>query len=124
MSPALLSGGCMVRTFSALLGVVTVSVAVAAEPAAWPQFRGPAGTGVAPDDQKPPTEIGPDTNVKWKVPVPGGPSSPVGGGDKLFLTAFEDGKLLTIAYRRADGKELWRKVAPAAKIEPYLKVEG
>jgi hypothetical protein len=80
------------------------SAAFAAEPLAWPQFRGPNGSGVA-DDQKPPVQVGPEKNVKWKVAVPSGLSSPIVAGDKLVLTAFEDGKLLTIAYDRASGKE-------------------
>ncbi|HQR07641.1 MAG TPA: hypothetical protein PLN21_12510 [Gemmatales bacterium] len=70
----------------------------------WPQFRGPNGSGVA-DQEKPPIEIGPEKNVKWKVAVPGGLSSPIVVGDKLVLTAFENGKLYTIAYQRLDGKE-------------------
>ena len=42
----------------------------------------------------------------------------------LVLTAFENGKLYTIAYNRADGKEVWRAHAPAKQIEGYHKVEG
>ena len=41
------------------------------------QFRGPAGSGVAFEGARPPTRIGPDTNVKWKVAIPPGISSPV-----------------------------------------------
>src|SRR5207247_1930862 len=37
---------------------------------------------------------------------------------------FDGGKLYTIAYDRADGKEAWRAEAPAAKIEPYHKSES
>jgi outer membrane protein assembly factor BamB len=92
-------------------------------PLAWPQFRGPNGSGVA-DGQKPPVEFGPDKNVKWKVPAPGGLSSPIVAGDKLVITAFDGGKLYTVAYNRADGTEAWRREAPAKQIEPYLKVEG
>jgi outer membrane protein assembly factor BamB len=76
------------------------------------------------DDQKPPVRVGPETNVKWKVPVPSGLSSPIIVGDLLVLTAFENGKLYTIAYHRADGKEVWRREAPARQIERYLKSEG
>ncbi|OWK47174.1 hypothetical protein FRUB_00873 [Fimbriiglobus ruber] len=76
------------------------------------------------DAEKIPVRIGPRDNVAWKVPVPSGFSSPVVVGDKLFLTAFEDKKLFTIAYARADGKELWRKQAPAEKIEAFHKTEG
>jgi outer membrane protein assembly factor BamB len=92
-------------------------------PLAWPQFRGPNGSGIA-EEQKPPVEFGPDKNVKWKVPVPGGLSSPIVAGDKLVLTAFEDGKLYTIAYNRADGKEAWRALAPAKQLEKYYAAEG
>ena len=90
---------------------------------AWPQFRGPNGSGVA-DNQKPPVDLGPDKNVKWKVPVPSGLSSPIVAGDKLVITAFDDGKLYTIAYDRADGKEAWRTEALAKQIEAYYKPEG
>jgi outer membrane protein assembly factor BamB len=69
-------------------------------------------------------EFGPDKNVKWKVPVPSGLSSPIVAGDKLVITAFDDGKLYTIAYDRADGKEAWRTEALAKQIEAYYKPEG
>lgn len=112
------------RTLLALLVVGLAPAWVAAESPAWPQFRGPAGSGVAAEGARPPTRIGPDTNVKWKASVPPGASSPVIAGDQLYLTGFEDGKLLTLAYRLADGAELWRKTAPAAKVEPFAKDEG
>src|SRR5437867_10634443 len=89
----------------------------------WPRFRGPNGSGVA-DGQKPPVEFGPDKNVKWKIPAPSGLSSPIVAGDKLVLTAFDGGKLYTVAYHRADGKEAWRREASAKKIEPFMKSEG
>jgi outer membrane protein assembly factor BamB len=111
-----------------LIAFVTVGILAAMgfaadRPLAWPQFRGPGGSGVA-DDQKPPIEFGPDKNLKWKVPAPSGLSSPVVAGDKLLITAFDGGKLFTIAYRRVDGAEAWRREAPAKQIEPYHKTEG
>ena len=99
------------------------AVGLGADQLAWPQFRGPGGSGVA-DGQKPPVELGPDKNVKWKVPVPSGLSSPIVASDKLVITAFDGGKLYTIAYNRADGKEAWRAEAPAKQIEAYYKTEG
>jgi outer membrane protein assembly factor BamB len=89
----------------------------------WPQFRGPNGSGVA-EGQKPPVELGPERNVKWKVPAPSGLSSPVIAGDRLVITAFDEGKLYTVAYNRADGKEVWRVEAPAKQIEQFLKGES
>src|SRR5262245_16796404 len=93
----------------ALIEVSTAfNVAVAADRSLpWPRFRGPNGSGVA-DDQRPPVEFGPDKNLKWKSPAPSGLSSPILAGDKLVITAFDLGKLYTIAYDRADGKEAWR----------------
>ncbi|HJT33275.1 MAG TPA: PQQ-binding-like beta-propeller repeat protein [Pirellulales bacterium] len=113
------------RILIALSWVVTfAAVGVAADDSlVWPRFRGPNGSGVA-EGEKPPVEFGPDKNVKWKVPVPPGISSPIVAGELLVITAFDDGKLYTIAYRRADGSEAWRAEAPAEKIEAYHKVEG
>jgi outer membrane protein assembly factor BamB len=103
------------------------SVAAAASAQAlagpWPQFRGPGGSGVA-EEQRPPVEFGPAKNVKWKVPAPKGWSSPIVAGDKLVITAFDGGKLFTIAYDRASGKEVWRSEAPAEQIERYHKTES
>jgi outer membrane protein assembly factor BamB len=100
------------------------SIALAAEPSlAWPRFRGPNGSGVA-DGQAPPIRLGPETNVKWKVNVPEGLSSPIIAGANVVITAFENGRLYTIAYRRSDGKEVWRREAPASQIEKYYQGEG
>jgi outer membrane protein assembly factor BamB len=107
----------------AVIALSANAARAADDPLAWPRFRGPNGSGVA-EAQKPPVEVGPDKNVHWKVPVPSGLSSPIVAGENLVLTAFEGGKLYTVAYRRADGKEAWRAEAPAKKIEPFLKTEG
>jgi outer membrane protein assembly factor BamB len=105
------------------LGLVAACAHAAEGPLAWPQFRGPGGSGIA-DSQTPPVEFGPDKNVKWKVPAPSGLSSPIIAGDKLVITAFDGGKLYTVAYNRADGTEAWRAEAPLKQLEPYYKAEG
>jgi outer membrane protein assembly factor BamB len=107
----------------ATAGMVAAAALGADQPLPWPQFRGPGGSGLA-EGQKPPVEFGPGKNVRWKVAVPGGLSSPIIAGENLVLTAFEDGKLYTIAYRRADGREAWRREAPAKAIERFHKSEG
>jgi outer membrane protein assembly factor BamB len=85
-----------------------------AAPINWPQFHGPNSSGVAEND-KPPIEFGPDTNLLWKVEVPAGLSSPCVWGDRIFLTAAEEGKLLAFAVNRIDGKLLWRQAVAADK---------
>ena len=105
------------------LGAFTAIGHCSEQPLDWPQFRGPNGSGVA-EDQKPPLEFGPEKNLKWKVPVPGGLSSPIVAGDNLVMTAFDSGKLYTIAYDRTDGREVWRTEAPAKRLEAFHKTEG
>jgi outer membrane protein assembly factor BamB len=111
-----------------LLALTTAGMFVAAALGAdqalcWSRFRGPSGSGLA-EGQKPPVEFGPEKNVRWKVAVPSGLSSPIIAGENLVFTAFENGKLYTIAYRRADGSEAWRRQAPAKEIEAFHKSEG
>jgi outer membrane protein assembly factor BamB len=114
----------MKRSIALLVATMLTAVTHGADnPLAWPRFRGPDGSGVA-DDQQPPIEIGPEKNLKWKVAVPSGLSSPIIAGDKIVLTAFDAEKLFTIAYNRADGSEAWRAQAPARELEPFHKIEG
>ena len=74
----------------------------------WPQFRGPNSAGRA-DAAKLPEDIGPESHVKWKVPLPPGHSSPAITEDRIFLTGVRDGKLLTMGLDRASGKFLWSR---------------
>ncbi len=106
-----------------VLGVVATLGQGAEPPLVWPRFRGPNGSGVA-DAQKPPIHFDAHKNVKWKVPVPGGMSSPIVAGNNMVLTALDSGKLFTIAYDRATGKEVWRAQAPVKTLESYHKTEG
>lgn len=96
----------------------TLSAAVA-----WPQFRGPNCSGVSESD-KPPASFGPTTNLLWKTAVPPGWSSPCVWNDRVFLTAFDNGKLLTLGFRRSDGKKLWQQAAPAEQIEEINPVSS
>jgi outer membrane protein assembly factor BamB len=91
----------------------TVAATLAATPQ-WPQFHGPNSSGIAEGD-KPPLEFGPETNLLWKTEIPNGLSSPCLWGDRIFLTAAEDGKLVTLAVNRRDGKILWRQGVAADK---------
>ncbi len=52
----------------------------------WSNWRGPLGSGAAPES-RPPTEWSEDRNLRWKVELPGaGSSTPVVFGDRLFVT--------------------------------------
>src|SRR3954466_11282573 len=106
-------------TFAMCL-ILAASSRAAGPTLAWPQFRGPNGSGIA-EHEKPPVEFGPEKNLKWSIACPSGQSSPIVVGDKLVLTAFDDGQLSTIAINRHNGKEAWDVEAPAQKIESFYK---
>jgi outer membrane protein assembly factor BamB len=90
----------------------------------WPQFRGPNGAGVA-EGFKLPAEFGANKNVTWKTPVPFARSSPVVTADRVFLTATEGDKLVTIALDRKTGKMLWRRdVVRARQMLMYKANDG
>src|SRR5688572_20048611 len=68
-----------------LLALAPIAGALANPIANWGQWRGPLGTGNAPQ-ANPPTEWSEDKNIKWKVKVPGsGTSTPIVWGDNIFL---------------------------------------
>lgn len=88
----------------------------------WPAFRGPLGTGQAGDAGALPVEIGPDRPTVWTANLPPGHSSPVLLGDRVYITAVDAGKLVTIALDRATGNELWRKEAPHQTLEEIHEI--
>jgi outer membrane protein assembly factor BamB len=113
-----------------LLAAASIAAAALAQ---WPQFRGPAGSGVSPA-AKLPVEIAPRTNAAWRTEVPAAHSSPIIYGDRIFLTGAahgkrtqlapgrvidEGGKLYTICLDRRTGKMLWQREAPRPRIERY-----
>jgi len=89
----------------------------------WPRFRGPNGSGVQETGGLP-AQLGATRNVAWKTALPSGYSSPVVSGDRVFLTAFEGEKLLTIALDRASGEERWRRESPRVRTEKLDRRNG
>ena len=110
----------------------------------WGNWRGPLGTGVAPDAD-PPIEWSEEKNVAWKTEIPGlGHSTPAVWGDRIYLTAavpvgdaLKEPKysgrpgahnnlpithkqdFVVIAVDRKDGKILWKKT-----VKTVLPHEG
>jgi len=93
-----------------------MAVSAPTSAADWPRFRGPNGTGVSETSGLPLT-FGARRNIEWKTNVPPGLSSPVVSGNRVFLTAVEDEKLLTLCFDRETGEELWRRECPRPRIE-------
>jgi len=98
----------------------------------WPQWRGPLGTGAAPDGN-PPVEWSEQKNIRWKTRLSGtGYATPVIWGNDIFVSAAippEGGapagrsrgrsdaasgkpvKYVVMAVDRTSGKVRWERVA-------------
>jgi outer membrane protein assembly factor BamB len=79
----------------------------------WPRWRGPTGQGLAVGSGYPDTWSD-KQNVLWRSPVPGrGHSSPIVWADRVYVTtAYSDGRVSIIAFRRSDGRQLWETFGP------------
>ena len=81
------------RLSLSMLAAMTLAVPVATRPSPdaqrfWPEWRGPLGTGEAPQ-ATPPREWSTTRNVAWNVQVPGiGKSSPIVWGDLVIVTSW------------------------------------
>ncbi len=80
---------------AAVLSIVLLTTPLGAQND-WPQFRGPAGDGIAPEPV--PVTWAEGKNVKWKTPIHGkGWSSPIVLGNRVWVTtATPDGRALSV----------------------------
>jgi outer membrane protein assembly factor BamB len=92
----------------------------------WNQYRGQNGSGLAKDCQ-PPVRIS-EKNLAWKTALIPGFSSPVLSDQYIFLTGLtspikgeSNGRLVTMALDKTNGKLLWQKPAPIVKVEKVHK---
>lgn len=102
----------MTKSVPVKLAVLMIAVsavnATRTTAADWSRFRGPNGSGVAHAGPAP-VEFGPDKAVDWVTAVPPGRSSPVLTEERIFLTAIDEGALVTLALDRASGEIVWRR---------------
>jgi outer membrane protein assembly factor BamB len=103
--------------------VQSSNTAIANEPN-WPQFRGPCGLGIAPDNQTYPTELDASKNLLWKTEVPKGHSSPCIWGDNIFLTACTDKVLETLCIDRSDGRIKWRRTVEPEVMQKITRMNS
>lgn len=113
-------------------------MALPANASDWLRFRGPEGSGIAPDNLPVPTKFSPTENLKWKCELPGsGVSCPIVVGDKVFVTTYsgygelqgpigkmEDLKRHLVCINRADGKILWKSTVNAYLPEDEFRGAG
>jgi outer membrane protein assembly factor BamB len=88
---------------------------VLAQDNSWSQFRGKNSLGLAPEYATPPLELDFEHNLKWKISLSEGLSSPCIIENRIFLTGFnpDDSALSTYCIDRKNGSLLWeQKVFP------------
>ncbi|MEZ6045215.1 MAG: PQQ-binding-like beta-propeller repeat protein [Planctomycetaceae bacterium] len=74
----------------------------------WPEWRGPARTGISTETSLP-TEWSKEKNVAWRLPLPGhGGATPVIWEDKIFVISAEKEDLVLMCIS-TEGKELWKR---------------
>ncbi|MDB6033166.1 MAG: Serine/threonine protein kinase [Verrucomicrobiales bacterium] len=98
------------RKFALLGFAVSFCAGQIAAAANWPSWRGPEGTGIAPDEH-PPLRWSANENVRWKAPLPDkGNSSPIVWQNRVFITqALEkEGRRTVMCFDRNNGKVLWQ----------------
>ncbi len=86
----------------------------------WTRFHGPNGTGIS-HAKTIPTKLS-DTDVNWRVELPGvGHSSPVLWGNKLFVTTCDSrsGGVRVLCHDALTGKQLWRHDFKQAPFTPH-----
>ena len=71
----------------AALALLAAATSLAAAAGDWPQFRGPAALGVAPEAELPLRwDVTKGDGVRWKTPIPGlAHSSPIIAGDRIYV---------------------------------------
>ena len=104
-----------------LFAVAAISVGFASELPPPVYFR--VDHGVASGSA--PVDLDSTNALRWQVEIGPGHSTPLAWGDKLFLTSCqaETHQLATLALDNT-GRELWRRVAPATRLETYHRATG
>jgi outer membrane protein assembly factor BamB len=113
------------KTHRALLFGIAVAIAAAdASRAAgdrWPQWRGPARTGVLAADEAPAAWPG-ELKKGWSVEVGEGYSSPIAVDGKVFVHSRRDPEETITALDLATGRVAWtQKYAAPVEKNPYAK---
>ena len=102
--------------------ILAISLSIMAFPLQaqeWTRFRGPNGSGIS-KAKTIPTKIA-DTDVNWKVELPGsGHSSPVLWGERIFVTSTGDksGGISILCLSARDGKTVWKRDFP---LSPFVR---
>jgi outer membrane protein assembly factor BamB len=96
-----------------LLPLVVLCVA-----ANWPQWRGPARDGLAPDIKLPDKWPAEPPKPRWVMPVGQGYSGPAVADGRVYVMGRADGEEVCHCFDAATGKPLWKVGYPEPDFKP------
>lgn len=100
-----------------------VAPTTAAGAAEWPGFRGPAGLGVCAWTNVPAAwDVPAGRNVRWRVPVGPGFSSPILAGGRAIVSTGDGTGRGVAAFALEDGRTLWQREVPYRGTTPLPEV--
>jgi outer membrane protein assembly factor BamB len=114
------------RPFAAGLLLALAAAAPAADPAVWPQWRGPTRDGQAPGPAWPDSLKDDALKQAWRVEDLGPSySGPVVAADRVFTTETVDKKTEVVtALDRKTGKELWKTKWDGSLTVPFFAAKN
>jgi outer membrane protein assembly factor BamB len=88
-------------------------------------FRRDGGVALLKAGSLPERLNSPDV-LRWRTPLDSGHSSPIACNGRIFLTTYNAAakELATVALAADSGRFLWKRVAPAARIEEFSQSTG
>jgi outer membrane protein assembly factor BamB len=116
----------MARLCSFALVLLLAGLAAGADPAVWPQWRGPTRDGQVSGPAWPDRLDGDALKQVWRVEKLGPSySGPVVAADRVFTTQTVDKKTEVVtAYDRNTGKELWKAEWDGAITVPFFAAKN
>jgi outer membrane protein assembly factor BamB len=99
---------------------ISLALSVSVLAADWPQFLGPARTGIADASENPLPDVFPsDLQPLWKKSVGSGFSGPLVVGGKVIIFHREGSDMTTEALEAATGKPIWRSTYITDYIDSF-----
>lgn len=108
-------------SLTTLLAATSVLTPAHSPAANWPSWRGPQLNGVASGAF--PTEWSADKNLKWKVDLPSGGSTPIVWDDRIYVTCGKESKNVLVALDM-NGKTLWEAKVGTERPGKHQKATG
>jgi outer membrane protein assembly factor BamB len=82
--------------------------------------------GIPPESGSLPEQLDSPDALRWRIPLDSGHSTPIICNNQIFLTTYSRStrELATLALAVDTGRTLWKRIAPAARIEEYNRSTG